>query len=206
ADHALRDRRFGYEERASDLDRREPGDRTKGERDLGLARQSGVATGEDELEAFVGKARARHAHRWLLQLGNLHLVTLLAPQAVDPFAARGRHEPHARVVGNALARPVLECGDERVLHALLGEIEVPEAPHERRGEPAGLLTEDRGHRIARDVRVQCTTIGRTSTSPPGQLLAIAIAASRSGTSTIRKPPTCSFDSMKGPSVTFIVPF
>jgi len=40
--------------------------------------------------------------------------------------------------------------------------------------------EDGRHDVGGDLRGQCTTIGRTSTSPPGQLFAMAIAASRSG--------------------------
>ena len=44
---------------------------------------------------------------------------------------------------------MLKCGDKRVLHALLGKIEVPEAPHERRGEPARFFVEDGGYRVAR---------------------------------------------------------
>src|SRR5206468_6218357 len=121
---------------------------------------------EDQLKPFVWQRCAWRAHRWLLQLRELFLVALLAPQAVDALTARRGHEPRARVLGDALARPVFEGGDERVLHALLREIEVAEALRQRRGEPAGLLVEDRGHRVARDFGVQCTTIGRTSTSPP----------------------------------------
>src|SRR5712691_9531046 len=50
-------------------------------------------------------------------------------------------------------------------------------------------------------------MGRTSTRlPPGQDLAIARASSRSLTSTMAKPPSTSFDSMKGPSVTVTLPF
>jgi len=47
---------------------------------------------------------------------------------------------------------VLERRDERVLHAFLREIEIAEAPHERRGEPARLVAKDGGDRIARDDR------------------------------------------------------
>src|SRR6185503_1301826 len=101
--------------------------------------------------------------------------------------------------------PVLERRDERVLHALLGEVEIAEAAHEGRGQPTGLLAEDGGDRVACDRRDQRSTIGRTSTSLPGHDFATAIAASRSGTSMSAYPPTCSFDSMNGPSLTFICP-
>src|SRR5207237_10463126 len=202
---ALRDGGLGNEEGPRDLRRREASHRAKGQGDLCLARERGMAAGEDELETLV-RQRARGPHRGFLQLGDLFLVSLLAPQPVDALAARRGHEPGAGVVRNAFAGPMLECRNKRVLDALLGEVEVTEPLGERRGEPSGLLVEDRGHRVARDLGVQCTTIGRTSTSPPGQLFAIEIAASRSGTSIMMKPPTCSLDSIKGPSVTFMVPF
>src|SRR5258706_5487889 len=165
-----------------------------------------MAAREEAVEALVGH-RARLCHRCLLQLGHLFAVARLASQPVDPFAVRGRHQPRAGVVGDAGARPVLERGDQCVLNALLREVEVAKALHERRGEPARLLVEDGGHRVARD-RDQgpCTTIGRTSTSPPGQLFATAMALSRSSTSMSAKPPTVSFDSMNGPSMAFIAPF
>jgi len=35
------------------------------------------------------------------------------------------------------------------LHALLGKVEVTEAPDERRGEPAGFFVENGGYRVAR---------------------------------------------------------
>lgn len=79
---------------------------------------------------------------------------------------------------------MLERRDERVLYRLLREIEVAEAAEECGGQAAGLLAEDRRDRLARDLlgRAQRSTTGRTSTSPPGQLFAMAIALSRSATS------------------------
>src|SRR5206468_340465 len=84
---------------------------------------------------------------------------------------------------------------ERVLHRLLRDVEVSEAADERGGQAAGLLAEDRRDRLARDLlgRAQCSTTGRTSTSPPGKLFAMAIALSRSSTSMSANPPTDSFD-------------
>jgi hypothetical protein len=45
---------------------------------------------------------------------------------------------------------VLQRGNERVLYALLREVEIAEALHERRGEPSRFFVEDGGHRVARD--------------------------------------------------------
>src|SRR5437867_5696117 len=98
-----------------------------------------MTAGEDQLKPFVRQRCAWRAHRWLLQLRKLFLVPLLASQAVDALTARRGHEPGARVLGDAFARPVFEGGHECVLHALLREVEVAEALRERRGEPASLL-------------------------------------------------------------------
>ncbi len=42
---------------------------------------------------------------------------------------------------DAAVGPDLECGDERVLHRLLGEVEVAEDADERRDRPSLLLAE-----------------------------------------------------------------
>src|SRR5581483_10628773 len=128
----------------------------EGEGDLRLTRERRVAAGEDELEALVGH-RARRRHRWLLQPRDLLLVAPLASETFDPLPPRRGHEPRAWPLGHALARPVLERRDERVLHALLREVEIAEAAHEGRGEPARFLSEDGGHRVARD-RDRCLAL------------------------------------------------
>ena len=60
---------------------------------------------------------------------------------------------------------MLERGDERVLHALLGQIEVSEAPHERRGQPARFLPEDGRDRVARDGRRRLVLHDRPDLEP-----------------------------------------
>src|SRR5207245_7234775 len=66
--------------------------------------------------------------------------------AVHPGGPRHEEEPGAGVARHPVPRPMLERADERVLDALLGDVEVAEGADERRGEPAGLLAEDLGHR------------------------------------------------------------
>jgi len=53
ANDALRDRRFGDEERARDLVRREAAEETERQRDAGLGREHGMARDEDEAEEVV---------------------------------------------------------------------------------------------------------------------------------------------------------
>ena len=55
------------------------------------------------------------------QLRVLALHELGAAQAVDGAMLGRRHQPGAGLVGYAGLRPLLQCGDERVLRQLLGE-------------------------------------------------------------------------------------
>src|SRR5690242_8614721 len=57
-----------------------------------------------------------------------------APDLVDGPALRGRHEPGARVLGYAVARPPLERGHEGVLRELLCDPDVTQHPSEPRDE------------------------------------------------------------------------
>ena len=87
--------------------------------------------------------------------------------------------------GMPVARPPLEGDDERVLHRVLGAIEVAEDAGEG-GEGAGRLGPERG--LGRDLgqsEVLKSTHGWTTTRPshaPGIWLAHSIAASMSSAS------------------------
>jgi hypothetical protein len=54
---ALSDRRFVCQERTRDFDDAETPERAQRQRDLGLAREGGVAAGEDEAQLIVGYGR-----------------------------------------------------------------------------------------------------------------------------------------------------
>jgi hypothetical protein len=74
------------------------------------------------------------------------LVGLVAksPTAADPVdrpIPGGRRDPCTRICRDAAVGPDLECGDERVLDRLLGEVEVAEDADERRDRPSLLLAE-----------------------------------------------------------------
>ena len=56
---------------------------------------------------------------------------LLAAHVVDQAATRGALQPPARVRRDALARPVIGGGDERLLDGVLGRVEIARAVGER---------------------------------------------------------------------------
>jgi len=54
----------------------------------------------------------------------------LATQQIDRTMLRRRHEPGARVVGNAGRRPLLERGHERILGEIFGDADVSDDSRE----------------------------------------------------------------------------
>src|SRR5256712_8721334 len=154
AHQPLRDRGLGDQERARDLRRGEADDASQRERDLRLARERGVAAREDELEPLVrdvhvgGPRGLGGSEGGIAPFNECELLAIarVTAEAVDPLALRHDEEPGAGVAPGPRLRPMLERADYRVLDALLGDVEVAEGADERRGEPAGLLAEDLGHR------------------------------------------------------------
>src|SRR3954469_18302122 len=129
----------------------------------------------------------------------LVLACRLPAQTINRAIARRRDDPTHWTRRRAAHWPSLERDDERVLHRLLGDVDVAKEPHEHRHRAAMLFTED-----ALDVDQRLPSLnGRTSI---GSVVARAIlaaqpsAASRSGASTIVMPPRNSLPSTNGPSV------
>jgi hypothetical protein len=96
-----------------------------------------VTAGEDEPQAIVLDG---FAVPWngliddgIHLLGNiLHRVEPGASAyAIDRLEATGRHEPRARIRGNAVERPLLERRAESVVQRRLGEVEVAKQPDQR---------------------------------------------------------------------------
>ena len=95
----------------------------------------------DEEKAVL---RAEEMPKWVALFEELGFLPedALAANAVDcPVAGRG-DDPGARVPRQAVARPALECRGERVLHRVLGELEVSEDACEDRDGMTPLLPED----------------------------------------------------------------
>ena len=142
---------------------------------------------EDEVQAIVGNRvhvalllrslLGRQRPRELLEL--LHAAPLTT-EPVERSVARHRHDPRARVRGDAVARPAGERDEEGLLHRVLGEVDIAERPHERRDRPPRLLAEEAGDRPVLERRYRSTS-GLTSTLPrsaAGIRAANSIASSR----------------------------
>ncbi|MNC87358.1 hypothetical protein D3C83_30790 [compost metagenome] len=72
-----------------------------------------------------------------------------AADGIDRLEAPGRNEPRPRIGGDAIARPVLEGGTERLMQRFLGEIEIAEEPDQGGEDAPRLGPVDRVHRVAR---------------------------------------------------------
>ena len=127
----------------------------------------------------------------------------LPADPVDRPVAGRRHQPRTRVGRHAGYGPALRRDRERLLHGVLGPVEVTEEPDQRRQHPAPLVAEDLLQHGQR-----CTT-GLTSTAPPnraaGMRAASSIASSRLAASTRQNPPSTSLVSANGPSVISVRP-
>jgi hypothetical protein len=104
-----------------------------------------MAAREDELEPLVADRRlielVLHRFRHLEQAG-LRDERAVAPDAIDRAVARSRHEPRARAVGRAFARPALGRDREGLLGGFLGEVEIAEEADQRRNDAAPFVAED----------------------------------------------------------------
>ncbi len=210
------------EEGASDLGHREAAEQPERERHLGVTGQRRVAAGEDEPEPVVGDGAHGVGVDGFVVEGSEHGGGLrvsrvaggLPAEPVDGAVLRGRRQPRPGVGGQAGPRPSGHRLDERLLGDVLGQLDVPEPPHQPRDDPAVLLTEDPLDRgVGRGGPARCRVVarvgsrhatrqtsswkGRTSTLPRQAAeprRARSMAASRSGASRTQKPPICSLAS------------
>ena len=148
ADEALGHRRLGDEEGAGNLGGGQPSEQAQRERHLRIRRQRWVAAGEDETEPVV-----RHGFHLLgsgivvrgpkhRDLGEQLPPTRLAAQAVDGTVTGRRRDPTSRVGRQAAGRPLAQRERERLLHRILGDVDVCEGADERGHRSAGLFAED----------------------------------------------------------------
>jgi hypothetical protein len=133
-------RGLGDQEGGGDLRRAQAADGAQRECDLRLARQRGVAAGEDHPEEFVvsvlgaviGVADGRREQRELVPAGP-------GPaEPVDRLSASGGGQPAAAVGRDLAVPPVLDRLDEGVLYRILGQPHVAE-PRGQRGPYPGRL-------------------------------------------------------------------
>lgn len=87
-----------------------------------------VIIGIDELRGTGGLLFALDLEAQRILLAPLQLIVA---QAVDGAVLGGGHQPRGRVVGNAVARPMLQCGDQRILRQFFGQTDVAELACQR---------------------------------------------------------------------------
>ena len=104
-----------------------------------------MAAGKDQAQPIVPFRRVI-SHDCSFQLSELVPEASLAPQLVDGLPPGGRQQPGTGFLRNAFPRPMLDGFEQRLLHQLFGKVEVAQHPDQRRGQPAGLLSEDRCQR------------------------------------------------------------
>ena len=102
-----------------------------------------MAGREDQPQQIVADVVVEHGVEVRCGLRRIELVAQLlvlaieegaAPQLIDRTVFGRSHEPRARVVGNAVAGPLLEGRDERVLREILGKADVADDSREARDE------------------------------------------------------------------------
>src|SRR6185295_19760456 len=190
-------RRLGHEERAGDLGGREAAEQAQGERDPGGRGERGVTAGEDQPQPVVAHGallRLRLALREPQRLGLAVVADRLAAQPVERLVAGRRDDPARGGGWHAVDGPAGDRRHERLLHALLGEVDVAERPHEHGDRAAVLLPEDLRDRH----RNGCTSMGNVVASAKRRPQ--PSASSRSSASTTASPPRYSLPSRNGPSV------
>src|SRR5262249_45292537 len=132
---ALRGSRLRNDERTRNLLRREAAEDPQRQCDAALGAERRMAGREDEpqevvADVVVGRIVDRAGctllpgFHGLPDLGLLLLPALLTIDALQRAVLRDLHEPCAGFTRNAVSRPCLERGEERVLGELLGRAEV----------------------------------------------------------------------------------
>ena len=140
-----RHRRLAHQERMCHLGGREPADEPKRQRDLRCRSQRRVAAGEDQPQPVIGKGRDRVGLRAAFGLRpgldeqrKLARERGLAADRIEGAPPRRRGEPGAGIDGDPAPRPRRQRLGVRLLHALLGKVDVARDAH-RRGEHEGPL-------------------------------------------------------------------
>src|SRR4029453_9692402 len=145
----LRHGRFGHQEGSCDFLGREAAEQAESERHLRFRGEGRVAAREDEAKPVVlhgalpfWRAGIVVAARKDRRLAQQFPSTRLAAQAVYGAVAGGRRDPRAWVGRQAVACPLAQGDRERVLHRILGDIDVAEDADQGSDRSAGLLAED----------------------------------------------------------------
>jgi len=147
AHQALRHCGGRHQKRAGDLLGGQPAQGAQRQRHLRLGRQRRVTAGEDQAHALVrnGRVGLTRQIRIVAQLGDVAELaadlfeTSGAPERIDGLMARCGDDPRSRVRRTTRTRPLIDGNGERVLHRLLGYVEVADEPDDRRQHTAELF-------------------------------------------------------------------
>jgi hypothetical protein len=163
----LCERRLRHQERARDLGRFETTDEAERQRDLRLRRECGVATGEDQLEPFVGDDGLLIVGELLGPREQLRLARerLLPADPVDGRVPGRLDDPGTGIVRRSVVRPAFGSADEGVLYRVLGEVEVAEDAAEDRNRASTLVAVGAGDCFYDATSASRITMGRTSMWP-----------------------------------------
>jgi hypothetical protein len=159
ADEPLGERRLGHEEPARDLRGAEAGDGAQRERHLRVEPERRMAAGEQQLQAPVGDRARLGAVMFRRDQREdrpvVEHVTRARAQRPQRGAPGDDRQPRAGSVGDAGARPLLERRQQRLLHGVLGEREVPRHASDDGEHGGALLARHRLHvrALVRVVRV-----------------------------------------------------
>ncbi len=136
ADEALRQRGLRQQKRAGNLGCGESAERAQRKGDLRLGAECGVAAGEDQAQAVVGKVhgviivilgilerRGAEALGFVEQRVFLLRARAVAAREVHYAAPRGGQYPGGRVLRDAALAPRRERGDERILQRFFRPVE-----------------------------------------------------------------------------------
>src|SRR2546426_1586511 len=156
ANDPLGDGRYGDEERACDLLRRQSPEDAERQRDASVRREDGVARHEHEAEEIVPEGvLSRRVRAALISRDAASELLVLAVECRAPSdqigrsMPRSRHEPGTWFLRYACGGPLFECCDERVLCELLSRADVTDEPSQPGDEPGRLDSPDRFDRAMR---------------------------------------------------------
>src|SRR6185437_12263829 len=132
ADQSLSECGFGKEKGFGDFRRGESAESSQRERNLTFAIERGMAAGEDQSQAVVGKVHGFVFEVWLAGRGEgFDLVSdrvffiangTVAPDLVDQLAMGGRHQPRGWIGGDSRFRPRGERSGEGFLSCVFGSV------------------------------------------------------------------------------------
>src|SRR6267142_2857546 len=219
---------FGGEKPQCDLPGAEAAQRLQRHDQLGFPGNSVIAANEKHAQQIVAHLSGETGQfRLVPTFNNLNedllqkpAATCFPPELPDEAVVRHTIQPRAGIIRKALNCPSGERGQQRALHRVLHNVNMPGAhPARKHGDqptvfsPKEMLDQIRRgrragttflHRVAaQEPGISC--ISRISTLDPGEItpgdsFATLIACSILSAETSMYPPTTSFDSTKGPSV------